>query len=403
MAGSALVGDDGYIDTREARLSSNEKQGVLLYKVSQSHPRFRRDLLVADLGGLQPLMPHANVVKLMQWWEHENCLYLAEESPPGAPLLSKLLSGTWDDFCERDAAEIAGGVLEGLSFLHSNGIAHRELSVSSVAVGRDDGRITSIKISDVSLASLREVEDAKAMRRSEFPPYHLAPECIVDDLGDEAGPSSLPGDGFLLDVWSLGVIVYTMLSGFPPIRSRDRLLLPQKLREGKVEYGEEVWHAAEMNAARLFVGAALTVEASERKGVKELAGEAWLKLEERLTAPLMVRDRLKEYKSRRTRKHLKMIVRVMTATKRMSQKTVLKEVSLPLGPSARCRVNLLPQSDSHVVCNASQIGLVAPRHRLDWEGKVKGALVAPLSFVAQAMPACFHGNGRWLARRKSRS
>ena len=322
VAGAALHEDDGYIDPRSGTLAKDANQQVILYKVSQDHPRFCREVISRDVERMKGLS-HPNIVRVHQCWEHMDGFHFVEDLPRGEHLLTGLISH-WPDFSERDAADISAGVVRGIAYLHEQGIAHRELNVSSVVVDREEGgRTSSVKIVDLSLQSLREIEDAKAIRRSEFPPYHLAPECVVDDLGDESF-STPPGDGPCADLWSIGVLVYTMLSGYPPIRSRDRRFLPQALKEGKVEFGEEVWQDPRMESAKHFVGLLLQVDASARKAAKELEGEAWLAdAADRSTSPLDIKDRIKDYKTRRRKRHLKTVVRAMTLTQRLASQAKL--------------------------------------------------------------------------------
>lgn len=97
--------------------------------------------------------------------------------------------------------------LEAVRYLHANNIIHRDLKLGNLFLARDMG----IKVGDFGLA-------AKLMHANERKrticgtPNYIAPE-ILD--GKKKGHS------FEVDIWSLGVIMYTLLVGRPPFETQD--------------------------------------------------------------------------------------------------------------------------------------------------------------------------------------
>ena len=94
----------------------------------------------------------------------------------------------------------------GIQFIHDSHYVHRDLKLSNIFLNDD----MQLKIGDFGLATRIEIDDEKRMTLCGTPNY-IAPE-ILDGL---------EGHSFEVDVWSLGVILYTMLVGKPPYESGD--------------------------------------------------------------------------------------------------------------------------------------------------------------------------------------
>mmetsp|Transcript_9882 Transcript_9882/g.19277 ORF Transcript_9882/g.19277 Transcript_9882/m.19277 type:complete len:393 (-) Transcript_9882:268-1446(-) len=324
VAGSKLMHEDGYVDMREGTLSKpHQGQRVIIFKISGDHPRYQIEALRRDTERAK-LLSHPACLQIHRAWEEEGeGFHIVEELPPGKVLLEDLIR-SWPTFCEKDVASIAAGVLGGVAYLHAQGVAHRELNIGTVFVERDDGGVRGVKIVDFSLSSLRELEDAGSLRKSEYPPYHLAPEVIVDNVEDHPREAEA---SFPADVWSVGVLVYTLLSGYPPIRCDDRRELVKKLRAGQVVWGEEVWaDGAAAQLAKEFVGGMLVLDKTQRATPAALLQHAWVTdLTGHRVEPLNIGARLEKYKARTRERKLKAIVRGMTAVARLAKNHQGKE------------------------------------------------------------------------------
>lgn len=102
-------------------------------------------------------------------------------------------------------AEVIGQVAEVLDFAHAHGVVHRDIKPANVMLAEDG----QIKITDFGIASLRGQDLAQDLRSMGTPNY-LAPERL---LGFEADHRA--------DVYSLGVLVYEMLTGHVPFQGES--------------------------------------------------------------------------------------------------------------------------------------------------------------------------------------
>jgi serine/threonine protein kinase len=127
--------------------------------------------------------------------------YIVMEYVAGQPL-SKLLGGSSSRIQERFALQIAKEIAEALAFAHDKGVVHRDIKPSNILI-TDEG---NAKIADFGVARL---DSSNAGIQGEIlgTPAYMSPEQMMGG----------PLDG-RTDIFSLGVILYTMLSGFRPFQ-----------------------------------------------------------------------------------------------------------------------------------------------------------------------------------------
>ena len=98
-------------------------------------------------------------------------------------------------------------LINALTFLHDNLVIHRDLKLGNIFISSD----MTIKIGDFGLAAKLTNFDERKKTVCGTPNY-IAPEILQ---GKKCGHS------FPVDVWSTGVILYTLLVGKPPFESKD--------------------------------------------------------------------------------------------------------------------------------------------------------------------------------------
>lgn len=155
-------------------------------------------------GKIQARLSHANLVKIHDRGAAGPWLYIAMEFVPGRSL-GRILAheGVLDP--ER-SLEICLEIARGLSFLHASRILHRDLKADNVMV-EEHG---VVKICDFGLARYEEDTLLTADRRMIGTLATMAPEILTGQGGEEPA-----------DIYSLGVILYQMLSGRLPHPSKD--------------------------------------------------------------------------------------------------------------------------------------------------------------------------------------
>jgi calcium/calmodulin-dependent protein kinase I len=106
-----------------------------------------------------------------------------------------------ESYSEKEASDTIKPVVDAIRYCHGLGIIHRDLKPENLLYESEDTN-SAIKVTDFGLA--RFVHNELATTACGTPNY-VAPEIVAGS-----------GYGKEVDYWSIGVIIYIMLSGFPP-------------------------------------------------------------------------------------------------------------------------------------------------------------------------------------------
>ncbi|CAI5709661.1 unnamed protein product [Peronospora effusa] len=116
-------------------------------------------------------------------------------------------------------------LVEGLAYLHEKLVIHRDLKLGNLFLTSD----MRLKIGDFGLATrLENLEDRK--RTMCGTPNYIAPEILSGQRGD--------GHSFEVDIWSTGVVMYTLLVGRPPFETDDVKATYKRIRANKYDFPE---------------------------------------------------------------------------------------------------------------------------------------------------------------------
>ncbi|KAL2298440.1 hypothetical protein Nmel_015437 [Mimus melanotis] len=159
-----------------------------------------------------------------------------------------------------------------LNYLHDNGIIHRDLKPENVLLSSSE-EICLIKITDFGQSKI--LGEASLMKTLCGTPMYLAPE-VLNSLGT-AGYSRA------VDCWSLGVILFVCLCGYPPFNEQNtQLSLKDQITHGKYTFIAKEWkHVSDM--ALDLVKKLLVVDPSKRLTTEEALEHPWLQDEDMKT------------------------------------------------------------------------------------------------------------------------
>jgi serine/threonine protein kinase len=138
---------------------------------------------------------HENIVKYHTAFVQTNCMYIVMEYCNQFDLFHHLEMRPDNRFGEQEALSVMAQIVSGVAFLHQQGIAHRDLSLENILV--HDGLC---KISDFGL-STTDRHSCETVGKA----YYMAPEVVAGCLYDPLNA----------DVWSLGMVLFIMLTGSP--------------------------------------------------------------------------------------------------------------------------------------------------------------------------------------------
>ena len=157
-----------------------------------------------------------------------------------------------------------------VAYLHENGITHRDLKPENILLMSKD-EPTLLKITDFGMSRL--VEEQSLMRTLAGTPSYLAPEILK-----RIGSQSSPGYTKLVDMWSLGVLLYVCLVAYPPFssgRKDTQQDINQQILSANFNFKHTRWDNVSPPAKQL-VCSLLKLNASERLNPTQALAHKWL-------------------------------------------------------------------------------------------------------------------------------
>uniref|UniRef100_A0AAQ5ZWY2 Ribosomal protein S6 kinase n=1 Tax=Amphiprion ocellaris TaxID=80972 RepID=A0AAQ5ZWY2_AMPOC len=148
---------------------------------------------------------HPNINTLKDVFDDGQCVYLVQDLMRGDELLDRVL--TLPNFTERDASDIICTLTKTVEYLHSQGVRFWTVTNINIRYCDDSGLPESIRICDFSFAKQLRAENGLLMTPC-YTATFMAPEVLKKQGYDAA-----------CDIWSLGIILYTMIAGFSPFAS----------------------------------------------------------------------------------------------------------------------------------------------------------------------------------------
>ncbi|KAM6140166.1 ribosomal protein S6 kinase alpha-3 isoform 3-T3 [Pterocles gutturalis] len=142
---------------------------------------------------------HPNIITLKDVYDDGKYVYVVTELMKGGELLDKILRQKF--FSEREASAVLFTITKTVEYLHAQGVVHRDLKPSNILYVDESGNPESIRICDFGFAKQLRAENGLLMTPC-YTANFVAPEVLKRQGYDAA-----------CDIWSLGVLLYTMLTG----------------------------------------------------------------------------------------------------------------------------------------------------------------------------------------------
>ncbi|NWS55216.1 KS6A3 kinase, partial [Pterocles burchelli] len=208
---------------------------------------------------------HPNIITLKDVYDDGKYVYVVTELMKGGELLDKILRQKF--FSEREASAVLFTITKTVEYLHAQGVVHRDLKPSNILYVDESGNPESIRICDFGFAKQLRAENGLLMTPC-YTANFVAPEVLKRQGYDAA-----------CDIWSLGVLLYTMLTGYTPFANGpddtpEEILA--RIGSGKFSLSGGYWNTVSDTAKADLVSKMLHVDPHQRLTAAQVLSHPWI-------------------------------------------------------------------------------------------------------------------------------
>jgi len=261
------------------RRSDGKKFAIKCIEKKKFRQLGKPDLLMKEVT-LTQKAEHPNIIKIYDLSDTPDTLYLVLEYAAGGELFDKIVEDT--RFSESVSKMYFLQILSAVKYLHSINIAHRDLKPENVLVGEQLEELTSgivnekeakhyrvIKVADFGLSKEKTAETE--LKSFVGTPQYIAPEIIVSRVRPDKAYDVKS------DMWSLGVILYILLSGTQPFRPdrSDKKELVVQICNCDYDMSGGIWNEVSEDAKDLIKNL-LVYSPDKRLSAEQAMKHPWL-------------------------------------------------------------------------------------------------------------------------------
>ncbi|EER29494.1 hypothetical protein D8B26_003954 [Coccidioides posadasii str. Silveira] len=251
------LGAGTYGIVREAE-GPNGKAAVKI--ILKKNVKGNEQMVYDELDMLQRLH-HPHIVRFHDWFESRDKYYIVTQLATGGELFDRICD--YGKFTEKDASQTILQVLDAVNYLHERNIVHRDLKPENLLY-LTRAQDSQLVLADFGIAKmLHSPSEVLTNMAGSF--GYAAPEVMLKQ-----------GHGKAVDMWSLGVITYTLLCGYSPFRSENLQDLIDECRSGHIVFHERYWRDVSKDA-KDFILTLLQTDPTKRATSAEALQHRWLK------------------------------------------------------------------------------------------------------------------------------
>eukprot|EP01135_Chromosphaera_perkinsii_P001464 Nk52_evm4s174 gene=Nk52_evmTU4s174 len=245
------------------RISSQEEYAVKIIEKSMTE---EEDVFIhSEISILKYLSKHSYeyIIQLIDTFETCTHFFLVFELATGGELFQVLTERVC--FSEDQAKVLMSQILKAIAKMHELNIVHRDMKLENILLTSTG----TVKVSDFGFA--RFIDADILLTELLGTPGYLSPELIECNLYTNSGI----GYGKPVDMWACGVIMYTLLVGFPPFWSNNRITLMKSIMHGDYQFISPYWDSISEEAKEL-ISFLLCVDQHQRLTAENALQHQWL-------------------------------------------------------------------------------------------------------------------------------
>jgi len=254
-----VLGTGAFSTVREGFHRSDSKITYAVKCINRKKLSEEDEAALLDEVSILKELKHEHIIRLFDFFEEPSTYYLVMERMRGGELFDRVVAKAY--YNEKEARDTCKIVLEAVRYCHENHVAHRDLKPENLLL-LSDVDDSAVKIADFGFA--KKVYKPNSLTTQCGTPGYVAPEILEGTKYDERA-----------DMWSVGVILYILLGGYPPFIESTQRDLFRKIRKGDYEFHEEYWGTVSAEAKQL-ISSLLTVSITDRLTAEEALENAWI-------------------------------------------------------------------------------------------------------------------------------
>jgi calcium-dependent protein kinase len=178
------------------------------------------EALINEINVVKSL-DHPNIMKVYEFFNKDNSLYIISELLSGGELLDKINEA--GNLNEDVSSFLMKQIFSAVDFCHQKGIIHRDLKPENILIESEEEankEFFTVKIIDFGTSG--KLKSGEMFNLTVGTPLYVSPEVLKNKYNEKC------------DMWSCGVIMYMMLSGNPPFKGDNDEEIYQAVKEGKL-------------------------------------------------------------------------------------------------------------------------------------------------------------------------
>ncbi|KAK4513467.1 uncharacterized protein ATC70_005468 [Mucor velutinosus] len=239
----------------------------VIYKNALINKPKAKESLLREIGVCLSFPIHPCIIQVNRLFDIDNKIYIIMEYGVDGDLFDSVTSHEMG-LKEYEVKIIFDQIAHAISFLHSRGIVHRDIKLENIIMC--DRKSLTVKLCDFGLSTF--IRGNKPLETSCGTIMYAAPELLESK-----------GYGKEIDVWSLGVLLFTALATSTPFlqvgdegKEEDRQRLREQIKSGKLDYSLPVWEEISDDAKDL-INNMIMVDKTKRFSIQQVIEHKWLK------------------------------------------------------------------------------------------------------------------------------
>ena len=242
------------------------------------------DAAIYDEVAILSSLTHPHIVPIIDFFDEKDCYFIIMELMSGGDLFDRI--GKKKSYSEADARDLIVKMLKAVAYCHARKVAHCDMKPKNLLLMSDDND-SFIKLADFGFAA--RVHETNSLSKQCGTPFFVSPEILMRKGYDQQS-----------DMWSVGCIVYLLLSGNLPFMGRSQKELFRKIVAGKYDFEDDEWNEISPEAKDL-VQQLLVLDPSKRITAADAVRHEWLKASRDRLGSIMLQgtsQRLKTFNAR---------------------------------------------------------------------------------------------------------